>query len=58
MTIDLTQDELCWLLDCVNNRIEDLTDCAMFGDADAIEGEIENMHGLVNKLGGAFEANR
>ena len=58
MKIDLTQDELCWLLDCVNNRIEDLTDCAMFGDADEIEGEIENMHGLVNKLGDAFEVLR
>jgi len=58
MNMDLTQDELCTLMDCVSGRIDDLTDCAMFGDADEIEGEIENMHGLITKLGDAFEASR
>jgi len=58
MNIDLTPDELCALMDCVTGRIDDLTDCAMFGDADEIEGEIENMHGLITKLGDAFEASR
>ena len=56
MNIDLTEDELCALMDCVNGRIDDLTDCAMFGDADEIEGEIENMHGLITKLGDTLEA--
>ena len=56
--MDLTKDEIIDLIDCVGNRIDDLTDCAMFGDANEIEGEIENMHGLITKLGDAFEASR
>ena len=56
MNIDLTQDELIELMDCIGNRIDDLKDCAMFGDATEIEGEIENMHGLITKLGDTLEA--
>jgi hypothetical protein len=56
MNIDLTQDELCALMDCVSGRIDDLTGCAMFGDANEIEGEIENMHALITKLGDTLEA--
>tara|TARA_R100000234_G_scaffold39966_1_gene23924 strand:- start:676 stop:846 length:171 start_codon:yes stop_codon:yes gene_type:complete len=48
--VDLTTDEIIDLIDCVNNRIDDLTDCAMFGDADEIEGEIERMSALIVKL--------
>ena len=48
--MDLTTDEIIDLIDCVNNRIGDLTDCAMFGDADEIEGEIERMQALIVKL--------
>jgi hypothetical protein len=58
MNIDLTEDELCALMDCINGRIDDLTDCAMFGDAAEIEGEIENLQELNTKLGDAFEASR
>ncbi len=56
MNIDLTRDELIELMDCVGNRIDDLQDCAMFGDAAEIEGEIENLQELTNKLGDALEA--
>ena len=49
--MDLTKDEIIDLIDCVNNRIDDLTDCAMFGDADEIESEIERMQALIVKLG-------
>ena len=58
MNIDLTQDELIELMDCVGNRIDDLKDCAMFGDATEIQGEIENLEELTNKLGDTLEASR
>jgi len=58
MNIDLTRDELIELMDCVGNRIDDLQDCAMFGDATEIEGEIENLQELTNKLGDALEASQ
>lgn len=53
MIIDLTRDEIIELMDCVGNRIDDLQDCAMFGDATEIVSEIENLEGLTNKLGNA-----
>jgi hypothetical protein len=55
MNIDLTQEETIIILDAIGNRIDDLNDCAMFGDADEIEGEIENLQELINKLGDALE---
>ena len=58
MNIDLTQDETIMILDALGNRIDDLKDCAMFGDATEIEGEIENLQELNTKLGDAFEASR
>lgn len=54
--IDLTADELCDILDCISNRIDDLQDCAMFGDGVEIETEIERMHALLGKVGNALEA--
>tara|TARA_B100000242_G_C42890786_1_gene413228 strand:+ start:53 stop:217 length:165 start_codon:yes stop_codon:yes gene_type:complete len=54
--MNLTNDEIIDLMDCVNNRIDDLTDCAMFGDAGGIEDEIERMNTLINKLNEALEA--
>ena len=54
--MNLTNDEIIDLMDCVNNRIDDLTDCAMFGDGQAVESEIERLNGLVDKLGGTLEA--
>ena len=53
--MNLTTEEIIDLMDCVDNRIQDLTDCAMFGDADEIENEIERMNTLVNKLSEALE---
>ena len=58
MNIDLTQDELIELMDCIGNRIDDLKDCAMFGDADEIEGEIENLDELLTKVGDTLEVAR
>ena len=51
MNIDLTQDETIMILDALGNRIDDLKDCAMFGDADEIEGEIETLNTLMDKVG-------
>jgi len=53
--MNLTNDEIIDLMDCVNNRIDDLTDCAMFGDGLAVEGEIERLDSLVNKLSETLE---
>ena len=51
--MNLTTDEIIDLIDCVSNRIDDLTDCAMFGDASPeTEGEIERMQTLIVKLEG------
>lgn len=58
MSIDLTRDELIELMDCVGNRIDELEECAMFGDATEIEGEIENLQELTNKLADAVEASQ
>ena len=58
MNIDLTQDEVIMILDALGNRIDDLKDCAMFGDADEIEGEIENLDELTTKLGDELEAQK
>jgi|TARA_R100000152_G_C6642391_1_gene86552 hypothetical protein len=54
--MDLNNDEIVDLIDCVNNRIDDLTDCSMYGDAIEIEGEIERMNVILNKLSEALEA--
>ena len=54
--MNLTRDEIIDLMDCVHNRIDDLTDCAMFGDGEEIEGEIERLNTLVDKLGEELEA--
>mgnify|MGYP001166232543 FL=1 len=54
--MNLTEDEIVDLIDCVNNRIDDLMDCAMFGDAVEIESEIERMNELSTKLSEALEA--
>jgi len=58
MNIDLTQDEAIMILDAIVNRIDDLKDCAMFGDADEIEGEIENLDELLTKLAETLEAQK
>ena len=55
MNIDWSKDELCDLLDCIGNRMDDLQDCAMFGDAIAIEDEIERMQDLNDKVANALD---
>ena len=54
--MNLTTDEIISLIDCVNNRIDDLEDCAMFGDGEAIESEIESLNELLTKLNEGVEA--
>jgi len=54
--MNLTNDEIIDLIDCINNRIDDLTDCAMFVDAGEQQREIERLDSLVNKLGETLEA--
>ena len=56
MMIDLTSDELAEILDCIGNRMDDLQDCAMFGDGEAIEGEIESLQDLSDKVANALDA--
>ena len=51
MNIDLTEDEAVAILDALRGRLDDLNDCAMFGDANEIEGEIENLNTLMDKVG-------
>ena len=53
--MDLTTNETIALIDCINNRIDDLTDCAMFGDAEEIEAEIESLNELLTKLNESLE---
>lgn len=53
--IELTDDEIIELMDCVNNRIDDLTDCARYGDGEAIESEVERLNTLRDKLGKHWE---
>ena len=55
--MDLTTDELCELIDCVNNRIADLEDVAAYGDEEYIRGEIKSLNNLVIRLEKALEAN-
>jgi hypothetical protein len=52
----LTHDEIIDMIDCINNRLEDLTNCAMFGDGDYIEDEIERLNSLMTKLNESLEA--
>ena len=58
MNIDLTEDEAVTILDALRGRLDDLNDCAMFGDANEIEGEIETVDQLFTKLAETLEANR
>ena len=58
MNIDLTEDEAVAILDALRGRLDDLNDCAMFGDASEIEGEIETVDQLFTKLAETLEAQR
>lgn len=48
--MNLTLTETIALIDCVNNRIDDLEDCAAYGDAAEVEPEIEMLSDLLVKL--------
>jgi hypothetical protein len=53
--LELNTDELVAVLDCINNRIEDLENCiAMEGEAGAdwAQDEIESLEALVAKVAG------
>ena len=58
MNIDLTEDETIAILDALRGRLDDLNDCAMFGDANEIEGEIETVDELFTTLAETLEAAR
>ena len=58
MNIDLTEDEAVAILDALRGRLDDLNDCAMFGDASEIEAEIETVDELFTKLAETLEAQR
>ncbi len=58
MNIDLTETEIIHLLDCLGGRMDDLNDCAAFGDAGALAVEIETLDELMTKLGDALEASQ
>ena len=50
MNVELTETELIMILDSIHNRIDDLNTVAMFGDSESIEGEIQDLTELAEKL--------
>ena len=50
LNIKLTETEVIMIMDCIGNRIEDLTDCAMFGDGVEIDEEIQTLTELTDDL--------
>jgi len=50
MKIELTETEIFHIMDALGNRIDDLQDCAMFGDAIEIEDEIAELTELLDDL--------
>ncbi len=56
MNIDLTETEIIHLMDCIGGRMDDLNDCAAFGDAGALAVEIETLDELMDKLSEALRA--
>jgi hypothetical protein len=50
LNIKLTETEVIMIMDCIGNRIEDLTDCAMFGDGLEIDEEIQTLTELTDDL--------
>ena len=53
--MNLTNDEIIDLMDCVNIRIDELMDYSNIGDWQ-VKPEIERLETLVGKLGGTLEA--
>ena len=46
----LTANEIIDLIDCVNNRIGDLEDVAVYGDVETAKTLIDPLNNLLNKL--------
>ena len=53
--MNLTNDEIIDLMDCVNIRIDELMDYSNIGDWQ-VKPEVERLNTLVGKLGGTLEA--
>ena len=53
--MNLTNDEIIDLMDCINIRIDELMDYSKIGDWQ-VKPEIERLETLVGKLGGPLEA--
>ena len=50
MTMHLTTNEIIDLIDCVDNRIADLEDVAVYGDVETAKTLIDPLNNLLNKL--------
>ena len=46
----LTTDEIIDLIDCVNNRIADLEDVAVYGDVETAKTLTDPLNNLLNRL--------
>ncbi len=54
--MDLTTDEIVSLIDSINNSIEDLKDVALYHGDELVNGKIETLDNLLDKLETALEA--
>jgi len=56
MNIQLTEDQIVMVLDCIENRIDDLNTCAMYGDGVEIQGEIQILESLSETVAKPLES--
>ena len=55
MSIQLTEDQIVDILDCIENRIDDLNTCAMYGDGTEIGGELKRLEDLSEVMANSLE---
>ena len=55
MDIQLTEDQIVYILDCIENRIDDLNTCAMYGDGTEIGGELKRLEDLAEVMSNSLE---
>tara|TARA_E500000305_G_C4027939_1_gene242967 strand:+ start:464 stop:655 length:192 start_codon:yes stop_codon:yes gene_type:complete len=55
MDIQLTEDQIVDILDCIENRIDDLNTCAMYGDGTEIGGELKRLEDLSEVMSNSLE---
>ena len=55
MDIQLTEDQIVDILDCIENRIDDLNTCAMYGDGTEIGGELKRLEDLAEVMNNSLE---